>query len=66
MPHPGGGFKTIGADLQTYYGLVSSHWKQDNGQLQMDVEIPANTNAIIFIPANYKNFTLKLTLAPAI
>ncbi len=50
-PLIGGGLTSAGADLQTYYGRVSSHWKLENGQLKMDVEIPANTSAIIYIPA---------------
>ena len=51
MPHPGEGLTSAAADLQTYYGLVSSHWKTDNGQFNLDVEIPANTNATIYVPA---------------
>jgi len=51
MPHPGEGLTSAAADLQTYYGLVSSHWKTDNGQFNLDVEIPANTKATIYIPA---------------
>lgn len=51
MPHIGGDFTYANADYQTNYGLVSSHWKNENGQLQMNVEIPANTTARIFIPA---------------
>ncbi|MDQ2720559.1 MAG: glycoside hydrolase family 78 protein [Bacteroidota bacterium] len=49
-PHIGGNFTYVNADLQTYYGKVSCHWKIENGKLQMDVEIPANTTADIFIP----------------
>ena len=52
MPHPGGNFTNINADLQTYYGNISSHWKIENGKKIFDIEIPANTKADIFIPAN--------------
>ncbi len=51
-PHTGGNLTNAAADLQTYYGKVSSHWKLENGKLQMDVEIPANTTATIYIPAD--------------
>jgi alpha-L-rhamnosidase len=51
-PHPGGGLTHVAADLQTYYGRVSSHWQLENGSLALDVEIPANTSASIYIPAN--------------
>ena len=41
----------VNADLETYYGKVSSHWRIENGKLTFDVEIPANTTAIIYIPS---------------
>ncbi len=49
-PHPGGDFSWVNADLNTYYGLVSSHWKIKGNQLELDVEIPANTSADIYLP----------------
>ena len=51
QPHIGGGFTNAAASLQTYYGTVSSGWKIDNDKLLLDVEIPANTTATIYIPA---------------
>jgi len=51
MPHPGGNLAFANADLKTYYGTVSSHWKMEGGKFQLDVEIPANTKATIYIPA---------------
>ncbi len=51
MPHPGTGLTSAAANLQTYYGNVSSGWKMDNGNLTLDVEIPANTTASIYVPA---------------
>ncbi len=50
-PHIGGGFTSASASLQTYYGRVSSSWKLENQNLMMDIEIPANTSATIYIPA---------------
>jgi alpha-L-rhamnosidase len=50
-PHLGGNLTYASADLETFYGRVSSHWKKENQQLQLDVEIPANTTATIYIPA---------------
>jgi alpha-L-rhamnosidase len=52
MPHIGGNLIYANADLKTYYGLISSHWKIDNSQLQMDIEIPANTTATVYIPGS--------------
>lgn len=50
-PHPGGGFTHMDAGYLTRYGKVGSGWKTENGMLVMDVEIPANTTATIYIPA---------------
>ena len=50
-PHLGGGFTYASASLDTYYGKVSNSWKIENGNLLMDVEIPANTRATVFVPA---------------
>ncbi len=49
---PGKGLQSVAATLQTYYGEISSSWKIDNGSLSMDVEIPANTTALIYLPTN--------------
>lgn len=51
QPHIGGGFTHASASLQTYYGAVSSGWKIANGNIVMDVEIPANTTATVYVPA---------------
>jgi alpha-L-rhamnosidase len=39
------------AELQTYYGKVASQWQREGGRLQLNVVIPANTTAIVYIPA---------------
>jgi len=49
-PHIGGGFTYASASLDTYYGKVSNSWKIENGNLLMDVEIPANTTATVYVP----------------
>ncbi|MFC0771693.1 family 78 glycoside hydrolase catalytic domain [Terrimonas alba] len=50
-PHIGGGFTNASASLKTYYGTLSSGWKVEADKITMDVEIPANTTASIYIPA---------------
>ena len=52
QPHIGGGFTNANASLQTYYGKLSSGWKVESDKVLMDVEIPANTTATVFVPAN--------------
>jgi alpha-L-rhamnosidase len=51
QPHIGGGFTNASASLQTYYGTVSSGWKIEGNTILMDVEIPANTTATVYVPA---------------
>ena len=50
-PHIGGGFSFASASLQTYYGELSCGWKVEADKINMDVEIPANTTATLFVPA---------------
>ncbi len=50
-PLVGGGFTHVAATLQTYYGPVTSGWKKEGGNFNLDVEVPANTQATVFIPA---------------
>ena len=51
QPHIGGDFTYMNADLKTSYGNAASHWKTEGNQLIMEVEIPVNTTATIYIPA---------------
>jgi alpha-L-rhamnosidase len=44
------GLKNVSAELITQYGKLSNHWKIENGQMFMEVEIPVNTNALIYLP----------------
>jgi alpha-L-rhamnosidase len=41
----------MNADLETYYGRIASHWKHEGGHLILDVTIPINTTATVYIPA---------------
>lgn len=54
-PHPGGSLTEAKGTLQTYYGQISSSWQLQNGQLTLDVEIPANTTATIYLPSKDPN-----------
>lgn len=51
-PHIGGTFTSMSAELQTPYGKVSSSWSVQSKSIALDVTVPANTRATIFIPAN--------------
>ena len=64
-PVIGGDFSSVAASLDTYYGKAAVSWKLDGGSFQMDVEVPANSRATVFIPAksadSIKEGTEKLT-----
>jgi alpha-L-rhamnosidase len=51
QPHIGGSFTNASASLKTYYGTASSGWKVDADKIMLDVIIPVNTTATIYIPA---------------
>jgi len=51
QPHIGGGFTNASASLKTYYGTTSSAWNINGNETAMDMEIPANTTATVYIPA---------------
>ena len=50
-PHTGGGFTSAAASLATYYGKLSSGWTVEKGKTVYTIEIPANTEATICLPA---------------
>ena len=51
MPHIGRGITGASASLDTYYGKLSSSWKLDGDKLTLDVEVPANTTADVYVPS---------------
>jgi len=51
-PHIGGGFTSASAKLDTYYGRLSCEWEIDGERLTMEIEIPANTTATVYVPAD--------------
>jgi len=50
-PQIGGDFSYVSASLLTRYGKVSSKWELSSGKISMDIEIPVNTTATIFVPS---------------
>jgi alpha-L-rhamnosidase len=54
-PTVGGGLTNAIADYETTYGKVSSHWKADDDNFSLDVEIPVNTTATVYIPIKNSN-----------
>ncbi len=51
-PEPVGDLSSAGADFNSPYGLISSHWKKSKNTFELTVEIPANTTANIYLPGD--------------
>jgi alpha-L-rhamnosidase len=51
-PHPGGKLTWAKVTYTSIHGPIESAWKLDNGKLQVDVTIPANTTATIQLPSS--------------
>ncbi|WP_214073130.1 glycoside hydrolase family 78 protein [Mucilaginibacter sp. dw_454] len=54
-PTVGGNLTDVAANYETPYGAASSHWKIENGNFVLDVVIPANTTATVYVPTKGDN-----------
>jgi len=45
------GLNSSKASYNSSYGAIKSEWEQTNGKIKWHIEVPANTNAIVHIPA---------------
>jgi alpha-L-rhamnosidase len=50
-PTLGGGLTWASGTLESMHGHIESKWKLDGSRLTLDVEIPANTTATIYVPS---------------
>ncbi|MCI0397178.1 MAG: glycoside hydrolase family 78 protein [Chloroflexi bacterium] len=50
-PQPGGQLTSAGAWLDSMVGRIESRWALENGRFELAVTIPANTEAIVHLPA---------------
>jgi alpha-L-rhamnosidase len=51
-PRPGNGLTWARASYDSIRGRIASSWKQEGDQLAVDVTLPANTTALIYLPAS--------------
>jgi len=49
-PYPVEGLTFVKASHQCMYGTLRSHWRRENGRFVLDVSVPANTTATVFVP----------------
>jgi alpha-L-rhamnosidase len=50
-PYPVEGLRFVNASHKSLYGTVRSNWKSENGHFTLEVVVPANTTATVYIPA---------------
>ena len=50
-PYPAGDLTFVKASHRSMYGTIASSWKRDRGSFLLDVTIPANTTATVWLPA---------------
>jgi alpha-L-rhamnosidase len=57
-PRPGGGLTSARATHESMYGSIVSGWELDGETMTMEVVIPANTTATLYIPGLAGDITL--------
>lgn len=50
-PHPGGNLEFVHAEFNSIHGRIRSEWRIREGKITLNVTIPANTTATVFVPA---------------
>lgn len=60
-PQPAGDLTWAKGSYNSVRGTISSSWKIDNGTFKLDVDIPANCTAEVWLPVNGNAFTKKNT-----
>ena len=49
----------VNATYESPYGKIVSNWKKENGALKWSISIPANTTALVYLPARSENEVLE-------
>jgi alpha-L-rhamnosidase len=49
-PDPVAGLDWVKAEHDSPYGMIRSHWRREGGRLHLEVEVPVNTKATVYLP----------------
>jgi alpha-L-rhamnosidase len=63
-PRPGGKLKWAKASYNSINGEIKTNWQIKNGEFVLDVTIPANTGATVFVPTKTKDDVTKAEAEP--
>jgi len=62
-PYPGGGLDYAGATYESVHGTIKSRWQRQSELLVLDVTIPANTTACVYVPSDPGTVVLEGNIA---
>lgn len=51
-PYPVSGLDSVSASHESPYGRIASKWTRANGGIDMEVTIPPNTSAVVYVPGS--------------
>ncbi|RBQ04067.1 alpha-rhamnosidase [Pedobacter miscanthi] len=49
------GLNSVNANYNSVYGMIKSNYTKTGNQFKWNISIPANTSALVYVPANNKN-----------
>jgi len=54
-PYPGAGLNSARAEYNSMHGTIHSGWEKVGSRLTMEVSLPANTTALVYVPTSDTN-----------
>ncbi len=51
-PYPVGDLSFVKASHRSMYGVIRSEWKRADGALELNITVPVNTTATVYVPAS--------------
>ncbi|HUU28044.1 MAG TPA: glycoside hydrolase family 78 protein [archaeon] len=55
-PYPGGGLEYARAEYSSIHGKIASGWSRSGDSLELDITVPVNTSATVYVPADPEAF----------
>jgi alpha-L-rhamnosidase len=50
-PYPVGNLSFVRASHDSMHGRIASHWRRSGGRIELEVTIPPNTSATVWVPS---------------